>query len=293
MPTSKLPNRDTLDRLYHERGLSLGDIATIYSVSRPGVSAALRRHGIPLRSKSESRLLALRRGKLAGKKYHDFNRSFFNTWTLGMAYLLGLTFADGHVNRTGLSFGFGMKSKDLVDVVQGLIRDEREPLIVNNNGYPSYRLTYHSTPMAKRLRELGVPWGKKSYIMRVPSIPSNMIRHFVRGYWDGDGSISSSVIRASSRSELFLEGIRDLISVCIGNARRGSLRSTMDDGGSRLPQGILTKPAKQWILTYGSLETKEIIYRWFYRNVPDGRYSPSKKAKFAQTVGYTGGNEPR
>lgn len=283
MPTSKLPNKSTLEQLYHGRKLSLGDIAAIYNVSRPGVSAALRRHGVLLRSKSESRLLALQQGKLAGKKYHDFNRGFFDTWIPSMAYLLGLVFADGHVNRTGLSFGFGMKSKDLVDVVQGLIEDEQEPLIVNNNGYPSYRLTYHSTPMAKRLRELGVPWGKKSYTMQVPIILSGMERHFVRGYWDGDGSIGNSVIRASSRSESFLKGIRDLIAVCIGNARQGTLKSVV--GSSQLPQGTLTKPAKQWILTYGSLETREIIYRWFYRDVPVGQYSPRKKDKFAQTIG--------
>lgn len=30
---------------------------------------------------------------------------------------------------------------------------------------------------------------RKSKIIRMPNIPENLIRHFIRGYFDGDGSV--------------------------------------------------------------------------------------------------------
>ncbi|GIM28208.1 hypothetical protein CPJCM30710_08740 [Clostridium polyendosporum] len=46
--------------------------------------------------------------------------------------------------------------------------------------------------MCSDLRKLGVVPNKLFLISKVPQIPDYLIRHFIRGYFDGDGSIFSS-----------------------------------------------------------------------------------------------------
>ena len=52
----------------------------------------------------------------------------------------------------------------------------------------SYRLIANSKNLCRKLMNLGVV-PRKSLIVKFPSIPSNSLRHFLRGAIDGDGSV--------------------------------------------------------------------------------------------------------
>jgi predicted DNA-binding protein YlxM (UPF0122 family) len=56
-----------LARLYHQDGLSLGDIAQQFGVTRQAVHQLLKARGIATRDGSQARILALAQGKVAGK----------------------------------------------------------------------------------------------------------------------------------------------------------------------------------------------------------------------------------
>ena len=165
MPRQKLPGENVLRTLYWEDELSLADIGERYGVTRSGVSSALKKHKIPRRDKSAARLLALQRGKFPDHKYHRFNRKMFHKWSSGMAYMLGMVLADGHVNREGLHFGFGEKSLDIVSNICKLMESDREPKQRDNNGFPCWRLHFCSYEMTLKLKELGTPWGKNAKII--------------------------------------------------------------------------------------------------------------------------------
>ena len=56
----------------------------------------------------------------------------------------------------------------------------------------------------------------KSLTMQFPNIPNEFVRHFIRGCWDGDGSVyidkPSQKIYAS-----FVSGSRDFLEAMVGN----------------------------------------------------------------------------
>ena len=120
---------------------------------------------------------------------------FNNIDTEQKAYWLGFLYADGCVRTVNpgkrLHYGvrFGLHTKDEKAVVQ-----LKKDLGVTNKLYyakkqPLVTLEVSSKPMHTALIKHGcIP--KKSNTLEPPkNIPKSLIRHFVRGYFDGDGWI--------------------------------------------------------------------------------------------------------
>jgi hypothetical protein len=283
MPRQKLPGENVLRTLYWEEGLSLADIGERYGVTRAAVMLAFGKHKIPCRDKSAARLLALQRGKFPDHKYHEFNRKMFHGWSSGMAYMLGMVLADGHVNKAGLFFGFGNKSFDIACNICKLMESNRRPEWEDNNGFPGWRLRYCSYEMALRLKELGVPWGKKAKIIKVPLVPLGLLRHFIRGFWDGDGSAGGNLVRFHSSSLMFLEQTRDALGKLGVDVERGKIHKKK----ARLytfPQGTQSIVAGAGTLLYCAKSVREQIYHLFYDNVEQYQYSSVQRERFRTSM---------
>ena len=111
------------------------------------------------------------------------------------AYCLGLMYSDGNVISSKIwdskiiSITQSEKDKDIVELFKKLTKSESliNESVVNGGKY--YRLCIHSKKMFDDLAALGVV-ERKSLILSFPSFLSDeMIRHFIRGYFDGDGSV--------------------------------------------------------------------------------------------------------
>jgi hypothetical protein len=106
-----------------------------------------------------------------------------------MAYVLGLIFADGNINDRGC---FDLPSADisLVEFVQSNVCPSiplrRE---ITKHGTSVWRIKFGCVALAERLRTFGVV-PRKSAIMLFPNVPVPFLPDFVRGFLDGDGSIS-------------------------------------------------------------------------------------------------------
>ena len=105
------------------------------------------------------------------------------------AYWLGFLYADGSVSSTDNRIELGLAEKDLKQ-----IEKFRDFIGINNKiSYrpttKSYRYSFKSVLCkADLIRQGCVP--KKSLILKFPTedqVPQNLIRHFIRGYFDGDG----------------------------------------------------------------------------------------------------------
>lgn len=105
------------------------------------------------------------------------------------AYWLGFLYADGSVGSTDNRIELGLAEKDA-----GHIEKFRDFIgIPNKISYrpntKSYRYSFKSIPCKADLIKQGcVP--KKSLILEFPTeqqVPKELIRHFIRGYFDGDG----------------------------------------------------------------------------------------------------------
>ncbi len=124
-------------------------------------------------------------------KKHPVNSDFFKDWSAQMAYVLGFIAADGNVCLTGRAhmLHIACDDKDVIEKIklvinyQGPIREKSRP-----NGKVSYSLRISDPVLFADLNKLGITV-RKSLTLVPPEIPHGFVRHFIRGYFDGDGSV--------------------------------------------------------------------------------------------------------
>ncbi|MEK7603549.1 MAG: LAGLIDADG family homing endonuclease [Patescibacteria group bacterium] len=182
--------------------------------------------------------------------HRTLNQNFFKTWSSEMAYVLGFFAADGNMirnNRGGHFIAFYSNDKELLEKIRNLLGSNHKlaPKKRNNfykNRKQSYQLQIGSKEIFKDLINLGmVP--NKSLILKMPNVPEELLGHFLRGYFDGDGHVSvceyqrkdrkskSKIIQSgfTSGSKKFLEGLRIVLkkhtNIQGGTLHRGSKKS--------------------------------------------------------------------
>jgi hypothetical protein len=134
---------------------------------------------------------------MARKRQYTLNENFFETInTAEKAYWLGFIFADGYIT----------KRKQGQDVL-GIRLGELEPLelfsksigtnkpvriYISHSGYnvdkAYYLQTIISTKLVADLERYGCIQ-RKSLVLQFPKISQRLEPHFIRGYFDGDGSV--------------------------------------------------------------------------------------------------------
>lgn len=154
-----------------------------------------------------------------------------------MAYVLGFIFADGClVEHKNGYHGLDITSKDLEHLVA--IKRELDAEHAIGRKERGYRLQIRNRDIYKDLLKLGLT-PRKSKTIRLPEIPREYSSHFVRGLFDGDGSvmvwqeprwrhtwqIRTSFISGSQQFlgdlERHLCGMADLLGGKISSIRRG------------------------------------------------------------------------
>lgn len=129
------------------------------------------------------------------------NEQFFNIIdNEAKAYFLGLMFADGNNYRSEIygkghdyqiSINLQEEDKHILETFRDLIVPNfnlKYKKLKNKNWKNQYGLSFDSKVVSNQLNELGcIP--NKSLILNYPTIDNNLQNHFLRGYFDGDGSI--------------------------------------------------------------------------------------------------------
>ena len=124
--------------------------------------------------------------KIEKRVKHTFDFNYFDSIdTEEKAYWLGFIWADGYISSSPLK----LEDKNHLKKLQKELNTER-PILTNNN---RCRLLVNSKHFWETLNNYGcIP--KKSLVLKFPDISifnnTNLIRHFIRGYFDGDGCIS-------------------------------------------------------------------------------------------------------
>jgi len=283
--------KDLLKGLYVDEGKSLREIGSLVGKTATGVSYLLKKFSIPRRTKSQARLIALQKGKFEMFDYHKFNRDFFKRWGPESIYLFGLAMADGSVSRGVLSFTFGKGSRNLAYNIAELMESEKGPKEIKNNGYPAWRIYFSSVEMIEDMQKMGMPVGARSLTKQFPVLPGGLESHFIRGYFDGNGSVSpsSKLIRIHTGSKDFLVGVQTCIKKCFirefSVEPTGGRISTSSPSFTKLPQGttVMRKPA--YTLTYASIADRTHLYHWFYDDAPPYTWLERKRVKWAGMIG--------
>lgn len=180
-------------RLY-ESGKTLKHIGNRYNVSWGTVKNLLGRLNIHMR----------RKGSIPISGRLNLDTDFFKTVnTESKAYWLGVVCADGHIARSSRDCLFYnkmaliSKDLDLIDkfkrsinsghkISKRCIYDKR-----TKKYYTSYMIQITSKWFVSHLINLGIGHDKTTKA-KFPNIDTTLYRHFIRGLFDGDGSLSLS-----------------------------------------------------------------------------------------------------
>lgn len=162
------------------------------------IAKKLHKHPATLSSRLV-REVGKREKKYAGRRKYRVNEIYFDEIaTEKQAYWLGFLAADGtivlkdHVGVVAMSLQF--RDKDILEKFKRDLESEH-PLsktrkVVGGKVYRGWRIDIGSIRMARRLYEIGVIPNKTrrlDWAKVVKDLPPQLVRHFIRGYSDGDG----------------------------------------------------------------------------------------------------------
>lgn len=130
------------------------------------------------------------------KNRYTLNENYFSKIdTSNKAYILGLIYADGFIgdsNSNNLSIT--QKDKEVLDFVKEEMNYTGQIRKGNKGGFENsqdlYVINFSNKKICDDLRKLGVYTNKSLTISKIPDIDKNLKKHFLRGYFDGDGSIT-------------------------------------------------------------------------------------------------------
>jgi len=183
--TNKLTDLQKIEMVqkYNTEDCNCADLARHYNVTRRSIATLLKRRGIKI--------------KQIGNKKHTLNEHYFDKIdTEEKAYFLGLLYADGCNSNGTMSIGLIESDKLLLDKFNIELNSNNKLYFLNLkcksiNWNNQYVLKFYSKYLSNRLSELGCT-SRKSLTLKFPTeeqVPFHLLKHFIRGMWDGDGHI--------------------------------------------------------------------------------------------------------
>ena len=125
------------------------------------------------------------------KNHYILNENYFEIIdTEHKAYWLGFIAADGCITKTNY-FAISLKDEDLLlNLKSDLDYTGKIYKTKHQLGDDIYsRINFSSKKMCDDLRKLGIHENKSLTYNELPNISEDLMPHFIRGYFDGDGSI--------------------------------------------------------------------------------------------------------
>lgn len=211
------------------------------------------------------------------RKY-SLNENFFSSWSDDMAYVLGFWFADGYMrHEKSYRIVFSSKDKDHLELINRIFDSNSALASYTRNGQleSCFTLILRSKDLFNDLQSLG-GIRRKSLVMKFPFVPDKYLADFIRGYFDGDGSVYFATylrtkdhrkqvdLRSSftSGSPVFLNKLRDLLTNVLGLFPRKVC--SYGDGN-------------EWKLEYAGKDTKSLLNFMYY---PGCKLFLTRKAEF-------------
>lgn len=137
-----------------------------------------------------------RRGETQPVFRYPWNETFFDHWSDAMAWLLGIIWSDGYLDR-GNRVSVCSKDRDLIECIAILISQQNGVRPKNNGRHWSIGFT--APHAADRLRSLGLMTAKSHIIGWPNDLPHAYEAAFVRGLLDGDGTVILSKRRTGQQ----------------------------------------------------------------------------------------------
>jgi intein-encoded DNA endonuclease-like protein len=258
---------------YFESSLTIYELGKKYKLTRRTLPLILKNNGIDTHRKN--------RYTLNETYFHEIN-------TEEKAYWLGFLYADGYVgNEKFNNIIFSQKKSDANTVIQfakdidysGKLREANPGDQSFENSQPQIVCNFSSKQMATDLRELKMYPNKSLTMSDMPLIDEKLIRHFCRGYFDGDGSIYEHV-RSYYKNHVYKQYVVSIIGTIpflTKMQKAFPVKSVLHD--SHTPEMKYLQVVKN--------ESIVSLYYYFYKDAT--RFLQRKKDIFIKAIGYNHG----
>lgn len=204
--------------------------------------------------------------KLVKKRKYKIYHDFFKKWNPKMAYILGFFLSDGNVsyNRQNISIHLNQKDHYILGKIKKIMGSNRPISVYSKSSY----LRLDSKILANDLINLGCT-PRKSKKLKFININDKYLSHFIRGYFDGDGSIH---FNRPNTIKISFVGTREFLD-------------KMQFRINKLLQ-IKNNPIKKiksvWCIYYYGDDARRLCY-WMYKN-SKGLYLKRKKERFDRHI---------
>ncbi|PFV89682.1 hypothetical protein COL08_27870 [Priestia megaterium] len=267
-------SRVELTTLYIEQQLSAKDIANLYDVTPTTILSLIDEYGIKKRSKSEAFIISNQRNP-------NVNVDFFKTLSPELAYILGLWATDGSINIQG-TISLSLIDKEVIEWVSDIIECKNPVKEMFFDGRkPFYSINFQN-PIVKEIFETYEIVHKKTRILKFPTLPEEFIPYFIRGVFEGDGSISVGTTKRGhieqsitfcGASIEFMKKIKEIIESVIGGDRKLSNVKDYNHDNDRYKNDF-------YIYTFGGREDVIKFGDWIYSGKFFGMERKYKKFEF-------------
>lgn len=163
----------------YKKGITIRKIAKQLRTRTKNVSESLKKSGLRVSAKN------------CYRTNYKLNHSYFNEVNSDeKAYFLGFLYADGFVSKVSNVISLIINDLCILEKFREAIECDK-PFYLNASHKKAITFSISSQEMKNDLIKLGCVY-KKSLILEFPEenqVPKDFIWAFIRGYFDGDGSI--------------------------------------------------------------------------------------------------------
>lgn len=186
-------------------GKTAKQICQIYDCSDGTIYNVLKRNNV-------SRRAAKRIAPVFNHQYFD------NIDTEDKAYFYGLLAADGSVcrkkRRGNLVFTLELQTRD-IETIKNFCNAIEYPVskigtYKRADRKPTSKITIYNDYFCNRLESLGIVSGK-AFSFQLPDLSPSLMRHFLRGFFDGDGHVTAQKLTLCAGNRYVLEEIKSFL----------------------------------------------------------------------------------
>jgi intein/homing endonuclease len=201
--------KEEVDLFYKEyvEGYTLKEINLKYNTD---AHYQFKKYNYPIRKTTITK--KIREAKNITNYYYSYNYNFNSINNETEAYILGWWFSDGWVTDYQAGLKIHKNDKDILIKIKNYIcKDIKLQYSKNNCAF-----VISSAEVIKNLINLGCLKNKTYLKLNIPNMNDSLIRHFIRGYFDGDGTIYKDrkwlKCNICSINKNFLEDIQKILS---------------------------------------------------------------------------------
>jgi hypothetical protein len=244
--------------LYIEEKLPIRIIAGIFKCSERTIEGSFKRNNYAVRDRSHQH-----------RKY-DINENIFDVLdTEEKAYWLGFLYADGSItDHRCVSVHLAEKDENHLEKFSNFIYGcNRIRDYLTEDGRRIVYLHVYNKQLSSRLIELGcVP--NKTFVLKFPEwLEENLVSHFVRGYFDGDGSIGIYDYKIPSRKGGYTGSIYRKASFCVLSTKELLLSfKKLFAVRCHLGKRHKDRDNNNFTLTIGGNRKIEKVLNWIYKD---------------------------